>query len=396
MTTRRDFLKYTSLASAAALTPQFLMGMNSKPLAFEGKRLIVIQLSGGNDGLNTIIPYGDDRYYQLRNRIAVPEKEVIQVGELQGLHPAMKPIRDLYEEGEMTILNSVGYPNPNRSHFRSMDIWHSASDADQYWDNGWLGRYLDHACTGCAQPHHVIETDDSLSLALKGTSQTGLAMRNPEALARSAKDPFLKATAAFEPGIGEGDVAYLYKTLTGTMNSAEYLLEQVDRVPNPTGFPFNDLGRQLQMVSRLILAGAETSVFYVSMTGFDTHARQKNIQQRLLTEYSESVAAFRKTLQQAGQWDNTLVMTFSEFGRRAKDNAAGGTDHGKANNLFLMGGDLRKPGFFNDSPDLGTLDDGDLNWEIDFRRVYADVLNQWLKVDDELVLGGKFEGLGLV
>lgn len=396
MTTRRDFLKYTSLASAAALTPQFLFGLGKKSPAFDGKRLIVIQLSGGNDGLNTIIPYADDRYYQMRNRIAIPARDVIQIGDLQGFHPAMKSLRELYEEGEMSILNSVGYPNPNRSHFRSMDIWHSASGADQFWDNGWVGRYLDHACAGVAEPHKAIETDDSLSLAMKGREQTGLAMRNPQSLSRSANDPFLKATAAFEPGVGEGDVAYLYKTLTGTMNSAEYLLEQVDRVPNPSGFPPNALGRQLQMVSRLILAGAETSVFYVSMTGFDTHARQKNVQQRLLTEYSEAVVAFRKTLQEAGQWDNSLIMTFSEFGRRAKDNAAGGTDHGKANNLFLMGGDLRKPGIVNDSPDLGNLDDGDLNWEIDFRRVYADVLKQWLKVDDEMILGGKFEGLGLV
>lgn len=396
MTSRRDFLKYTSLASAAALTPRFLLGMNKSRQQFEGKRLIVIQLSGGNDGLNTIIPYGDDRYYQLRNRIAIPQREVIQLSDMQGFNPAMSAIEGLFHEGEMTILNSVGYPNPNRSHFRSMDIWHSASGSGEYWDHGWLGRYLDHACTGAAEPHRVIETDDSLSLALKGEIQNGLAMRNPEALARSARDPFFQTTSQAHAGEGEDDVAYLYKTLTGTMNSANYLLEQVGRAPNPTGFPTSDLGRQLQMVSRLILAGAETSVFYVSMTGFDTHVRQKNIQQRLLQQYSEAVAALRETLKQEGQWDNTLVMTFSEFGRRAGDNAGGGTDHGKANNLWVMGGDLKHPGILNESPDLGDLDDGDLKWQIDFRRIYATILDQWLGVDDEVILGGKFKGVPIV
>ncbi|MDP5170620.1 MAG: DUF1501 domain-containing protein, partial [Bacteroidia bacterium] len=351
---------------------------------------------GGNDGLNTIIPYGDDRYYQLRNRIAIPEADVIQIGKVQGLHSALEPLEKLFGEGEMTILNSVGYPNPNRSHFRSMDIWHSASSADQYWDDGWLGRYLDHACTGCAQPHNAIETDDSLSLALKGKTLNGLAMRNSEALARSAHDPFLQASANHHPADPASDLGYLYKTLTGTMSSAEYLLEQVGRTPNPTGFPVNDLGRQLQLVSKLILAGAETSVFYVSMTGFDTHVRQQPAHQRLLQQYAEAVAALRNTLTAAGQWDNTLVMTFSEFGRRAEDNAGAGTDHGKANNLFLMGGDLRKPGIFNASPNLGKLDDGDLNWEIDFRRVYATILNKWLKVDDAAILGQQFDLLPLV
>lgn len=396
MTSRRDFLKYTSLASAAALTPRFLLGMNQHQREFEGKRLIVIQLSGGNDGLNTIIPYGDDRYYQLRNRIAIPARDVIQLNEMQGLHPAMSSVSDLFYEGEMTILNSVGYPNPNRSHFRSMDIWHSASGANQYWDHGWLGRYLDHACTGAAEPHKVIETDDSLSLALKGEIQNGLAMRNPEALARSARDPFFQVASQSGAEHGEGDVAYLYKTLTGTMNSANYLLEQVGRTPNPSGFPANDLGRQLQMVSKLILAGAETSVFYVSMTGFDTHVRQKNVQQRLLQQYSEAVAALRNSLKEQGQWENTLVMTFSEFGRRAGDNAGAGTDHGKANNLWVMGGDLRHPGILNESPDLGDLDDGDLKWQIDFRRIYATILDKWLGVDDEAILGGKFKGIPIV
>ncbi len=376
--------------------PAFLQGFAEHRHDFEGKRLVVIQLSGGNDGLNTIIPYGDDRYYQLRNRIGVAERDVIRLTDMQGLHPALEPMEGLYGEGEMSILNTVGYPNPNRSHFRSMDIWHSGSSGDDYLNTGWIGRYLDHACTGCAVPHRAIETDDSLSLAMKGQQETGLAMRNPEALARSARDPYLQATAAFEPGVGEGDVAYLYKTLAGAMNSASYLLEQVNRAPNPAGFPFHDLGQQLQLVARLILAGSETSLYYVSMTGFDTHVRQNNTQQRLLQQYAEAVTAFRNTLRQQDQWKNTLVVTFSEFGRRAHDNAGGGTDHGKANNLWLLGGDLRRPGILNDSPDLSNLDDGDLRWTIDFRRVYATLLDRWLGVNDEAILGEKFQQLPLI
>lgn len=396
MTSRRDFLKLSSLASAAMFTPRFLMGLPQHRPVFEGKRLVVIQLSGGNDGLNTIVPFGDDRYYRLRPRIALPGRDVIPLSDVQGLHPALQPLEAMFKDGHMSILNAVGYPNPNRSHFRSMDIWHSGSDGDTYLDSGWIGRYLDHACAGCQAPHQAIETDDSLSLAMKGEQRTGIAMRKPEVLARSAQDPFFVASANHQPADPGSDLGFLYKTLTGTMQSANYLLEQVKRVPAPLGFPVSDLGRQLALVTQLIQTGAETSVYYVSMTGFDTHVRQGPAHQRLLQQYAEAVAAFREAMVKAGQWEQTLVMTFSEFGRRAEDNAGGGTDHGKANNLWLMGANLRKPGILNPSPDLGKLDDGDLAWQLDFRRVYATLLRDWLAVDDVAVLGQRFEGLGLV
>lgn len=395
MTTRREFLKYSALASAAALTPRFLQGLAPNRLAFEGNRLIVIQLSGGNDGLNTIVPYNDPQYHNLRRRIALAEREVIPLSDRQGLNPALSALEGIFKDGDITLLNAVGYPNPNRSHFRSMDIWHSGSSAEDYWQHGWLGRYLDHQCSGCAKPHLAIETDDSLSLALKGEQETGIAMRNPGALARNAEDSLLRTIAQHEE-TQHDELSYLYKTLTGTMNSAEYLLETYRRAPNVSGFPGTDLGRQLQLVTQLILAGAETSVYYVSLTGFDTHVRQKNAQERLLKQYGDAVATLREQLKRAGQWDNTLVLTFSEFGRRVADNAGGGTDHGKANNLWVMGGNLRHPGILNAPPDLNDLDDGDLKWQIDFRRVYANILGDWLGADARSILGGNFEALPLV
>lgn len=398
MSSRRDFLKYSSLASAATLMPGFLSNLAGKALNPNGKKLVIIQFSGGNDGLNTCIPYRDDGYFQARPSLAIPSTEVLPLTDELALNPTMTGLRSLYDEGLVTILNRVGYPNPDRSHFRSMDIWHSASNADEYWNTGWLGRYLDADCVGCAKPHKILEIDDLLSLAVKGTESKALALQDVKRLLRSTQDRYVKSLSeAYEAASqDESNLDYLYKTMAETVNSAEYLHQQSRIYRSTIDYPQGKLGKQLKLVAELLISGVDTSVFYVSLSGFDTHVRQRGQQDRLLKQYSEAVSAFVKDLKQNNQLNDTLIMTFSEFGRRVAQNASGGTDHGKANNLFLIGGGLKQAGVYNAAPDLTQLDAGDVPFDIDFRQVYATVLKDWLDADDEAILARKFKRLKLV
>ena len=399
MPNRRNFLKISALASASVLMPRFLCGLNKQSLSSNGKRLIIIQLSGGNDGLNTVIPFEDDGYYHARGGIGIAPKDVLRLNDFQGLNPNMEALRALFDKGEMSILNSVGYPNPNRSHFRAMDIWHSASNSDEYWASGWLGRYLDNSCHGCASPHGILEIDDTLSLAVKGEQTKGLAVQDPRRLYQATQDPYVRHLSESyhsEKSHDHSELSYLYKTMTETISSAEYIYEKANVQKSKVEYPASQLARRLKLIAELIQSGVESSVFYVSLSGFDTHVRQRVQQDRLLRQYSEAVAAFSEDLQANGYWDDSVIMTFSEFGRRVDQNASGGTDHGKANNLFLMGGKLNRPGIFNNAPDLKNLDEGDLKYEIDFRQVYATLLDDWLEAEAEAILGRKFKKLRLV
>lgn len=394
---RRNFLKHTALASTAAMVPSFLQAYSPQRLfrSRSEKILVVVQLSGGNDGLNTVVPYTNDLYYRERPSLSIPKTEVLQVSDDLGFHPALGGLRSLYEEGLLSVVNSVGYPNPDRSHFRSMDIWHTASDSDTYLSTGWLGRYLDHQCVGCDRPHTALELDDSLSLALKGTTGNGFAMSSPAQLKKMTDNRYLQAVAQHDHDEDE-QVAYLYKTLIDTQASADYLAAQARMHTSKMDYPTTDFGRDLKQIAELITADTDTHIYYVSLTGFDTHAGQKNRQERLLQQYSDGMKAFVEDLAHNRLLNDTLILTFSEFGRRVKQNASGGTDHGTANNLFMIGGQLAKPGFFNAAPDLSDLDQGDLRYQIDFREVYATVLRKWLQADATQVLDGKFEGLSLL
>lgn len=400
---RRQFIKSSALASTALLVPHFLKGFENSAFFRKntsGKTLVVIQLSGGNDGLNTIVPFRNDHYYQLRPNLAIAQNEVLKLHDELGFNPAMESLRSLYDEGLMSIVNSVGYPNPNRSHFRSMDIWQTASAADDYLQTGWLGRYLDAQCsTNCAM-HKAIEVDGTLSLAMKGENAKGMAVTNARSLHKITSHDFFKKVANNPPKGYEtqatANVDFLYKTMIETVSSADYIFEK-SKIHRSTGdYPANPLARKLKNIAELIIADIDTSVFYVTLGGFDTHVNQPNQHGRLLKNYSESVAAFVRDLQAYGKLDDTLILTFSEFGRRVAQNASNGTDHGTANNLFLMSGKLTKPGFYNGAPNLTDLDNGDLKYQVDFRNVYADVLANWLEVDVTSVLGGGFRGLGVV
>ena len=393
---RRQFLKSSSLATTALFVPKFLQAFPSQPGNNNGKVLVVIQLSGGNDGLNTIIPYQDDLYYQSRPGLGLKGNDLIRMTDTVAFHKNLYEFASLFDEGEVSILNSVGYPNPNRSHFRSMDIWQSASDADQYIPTGWIGRLLDHHCKGLPYPNaQALEINDALGLAMKGSEVKGLALNNPRMLYRTTQHPYLKALS-HEKEHNHDTADYLYKTLAETTSSAAYLYETSKTYRTPVSYPSHQFGKQLQQVAQLINAGASTQVYYVSLAGFDTHASQKWQQARLLKQYSEALKAFTDDLRTAGRFDDTLIMTFSEFGRRVKQNASGGTDHGAANNLFLISGRLKKPGLFNTLPNLSDLDDGDLKYTIDFRQVYATIIERWLGYNAHSVIGKDFDLLNVI
>jgi len=397
---RREFLLRSGLASASLLLPRFLKAFQSDGRAFlpEGnKRLVIIQLSGGNDGLNTVIPFRNDDYYSLRPSIAVPKTDVLSLSDELGLNPSLKSLKDLYGQGYLSIINKVGYPNPDRSHFRSMDIWHSASGSDNYISTGWIGRYLDAQCPDC-KSYNAIEVDDTLSLALKGEFQKGLAVANPNLLHADAQKKLLRDLSAnyTAPQSFDNPLDYLYKTQAETISSADYIYDKFKIYKSSTDYPKGEFGKNLKTIAELIISGMDTKVYYVSLGSFDTHVGQKGRQEKLFDQLSDGLASFVKDLQQNNCFKDTLIMTFSEFGRRVKENASKGTDHGTANNMFLISGALAKPGFYNDPVNLVDLDEGDLKYQIDFRSVYATILNRWLKADDNKILGAKYNYLELI
>jgi uncharacterized protein (DUF1501 family) len=396
---RRDFLKNTALASGAFLVPAFLKPLEAlaKSELTGYKNLVIIQLSGGNDGLNTIIPYGNDIYYQKRKTIAVNQTDIIKLNDIQGLNPNLSALKDIYDQGYMSIINSVGYPNPDRSHFRSMDIWQTASDSKQFLTTGWIGRYLDSNCQTCKNPYTAIEVDDTLSLAMKGAKMKGIAVQDPNKLYQTTREPFFKGLVHdHSANLNEDNLGYLYKTMIETYSSADYIQKTAKTYNVAAEYPATGLGNQLKTVSKFINSGLQTRIYYVSLSGFDTHVGQQNQQGRQLKIYGDAVAAFIKDLKQTGKLNDTLVMTFSEFGRRVEQNASNGTDHGTANNILIYGGKLKKAGIYNDAPDLTKLENGDLKYQIDFRDVYATLLDKWLDVNNSQVLNKSFTGLGFV
>jgi uncharacterized protein (DUF1501 family) len=393
---RREFIQVSALASTALLVPGFLSSAAARSLITQaganGKKLVVIQMSGGNDGLNTIIPYQNDIYYKLRPSLALKRQDMLVLNDELAMNCAMGGMKELFDRGYVSILNNVGYPNPDRSHFRSMDIWHSASDSDRYISTGWIGRYLDHQCDGCAKPYRAIEIDDTLSLAMKGYQVKGLALHNEDLFYKLAKEQH----ASTAPALSNDNLNYLYKTLRETEESAEYLASKSKIYASPVTYPNDGFAKNLKTIAELIVAGADTSVFYASLSGFDTHVNQQGQQERNLTRVSDAVGAFMADLEHAGRQDDVMILVFSEFGRRAAQNASNGTDHGKANNVFVISSRLSKAGIFNSSPDLDKLDEGDVAHTIDFRSIYATILDKWLGANDAQILGRKFDKLSFV
>lgn len=393
---RRNFIQNSALLSATAFMPRFLFGLNDQILNTGYKRLIVVQLSGGNDGLNMVIPREQEIYYKSRPTLSIAKGEQLALNSQQALHPNLSGIKKLYENGELTIINNVGYPNPNRSHFRSMDIWQSGSGSDQNWSTGWLGRYLE---TSNLKSYQGLEINDALSMALKGSKQSGIATSDPNKLKRQIDNQLIQSwiEAGLSTHLNEHNQGYLYKTLIETGQSADIIHQNYTSTTSIVTYPNSAFAKQLKTTASLIGSPIDTRVYYVSMSGFDTHVNQKSTQARLMDQLDKGISAFVTDLKRSGTFDDSLIMIFSEFGRRVKENSSKGTDHGAASNVLLIGQQLKKPGFWNAPADLSDLDEnGDLIYQIDFRTIYASLLNDWLDVDSRTILKGEFDGLAIV
>ena len=395
---RKEFIQIGSLATASLLLPKFLKAFEGGAMVPPGNKvLVILQLSGGNDGLNTVIPVTNDIYYRSRPRLGIEKTKALTLTDEVGLHPALTGFKEFYDDGSLGIINNVGYPNPDRSHFRSMDIWHTASQSNEYLTTGWVGRYLDAQCKGCDKPTQAIEIDDMLSLSMKGEHIKGIAVKDPQRLYGTANEKFFKDVMKNHSKDGDEQPAdYLYKTMAETLSSADYIFKQSKLHPTKAEYPKTDLGNSMKTIASLIFSDINTKVYYVSLGSFDTHINQEGQQQRLFTEMNGAVKAFVKDMKDNNRFNDVMLMTFSEFGRRVAQNASGGTDHGTANNMFLVGGGLKQKGLINELPNLADLEEGDLKYKVDFKNVYSTVLKKWLDADDKAILGKKYEHLNFI
>lgn len=434
--TRREFLRTSLLGGALATTvPAFLSNTMSALSAAaadsatqaitgrDGRILVVLQMAGGNDGLNTVVPFANDHYRRARPSLGIAGDDVLKLNDDLGLHPALTGVKALFDAGQLSIVQGVGYPNPNRSHFRSTEIWQTASEADRVEKYGWIGRYFDNACEGC-DPTIGVCIGRETPQAFSAKHPTGVTLENPDAYR------FLRAD---RPGPGEEDLMeesyrrmnemvpeenvsggsigslsgtvghsgsaldFIQRTAMDAQISSDEILKISRRSRNQADYPATRLGNSLKLVARLIGGGLPTRIYYASQGGYDTHTNQAGTQQRLLGELGGAVQAFCTDLKAQGNLDRVLVMTFSEFGRRVEQNASGGTDHGAAAPLFLIGPSV-KAGFAGQYPSLAPEDlfRGDLKFSVDFRSVYATVLEHWLQTNSRPILGKEFPVLDVV
>jgi len=417
MLSRRDLLK-SALASSSLLAlgkvvPGFVY--NTALAAEQGKDniLVVIEMNGGNDGLNTVIPYADDLYHKNRPTLKQTKDQVIKLDDHVGLNQAMQSFRQLHQKGELAVIQGVGYPNPDRSHFESMDRWHMG-DPNRKMATGWLGRSLNELQhkTGGIPIMHI--GPNKLPLALQGSSTGAISVNNKQPyrldLGGGTEDR-LKARRKLLEDLAAPDkeadkdnlLQFVARREVQTLSTLDRL-QAVLRGPNQGDQPFygpdgrflnNALPPKLQLIARLIQQEFGTRVFYVMIDGFDTHSAQDQAHRGILQQVSDGIFQMFQVLQQGGHDKRVLVMTFSEFGRRVKENGSKGTDHGAASCMFVAGPGV-KGGVVGKHPSLSDLDDGDLKYHTDFRRVYATLLDNWLGVDSKAVLAGKFDTLDFI
>ena len=386
-TSRRDLFRMLSVISLAPTVPGFIarLAWASTPQR-DGRILVVIQLDGGNDGLNTVVPYGDEAYAKNRKTLKLASDRVIKVSAGIGLHPAMGQAGKLLESGRLGIVPGVGYPNPNRSHFASMAIWQTARlDEEEHGGPGWLGRGLD--------------STPGASSTFIGAGSIPAAIRGRRAVASSLEriDDLTLDPAVARPNVAsDGDDlgAFVLRSTLDAYASSDRLAELAKDRSSAARYPDTELANRLKLVARLIKGGFDSRVFYTSQGGYDTHAQQSGAHFGVLGELSGALKAFLDDMTDSKLADRVLVLCFSEFGRRVLENGSGGTDHGAAGPVFLAGPAV-KPGLLGAYPSLTDLDNGDLKMTVDFRRVYATLLKSWLGLPADDALGGPFEPLPL-
>jgi uncharacterized protein (DUF1501 family) len=435
--TRREFLRSTVLTSALSWTvPTFLANTFSALQADAADKatqtttgrdstiLVILQMAGGNDGLNTVVPVGNDFYYRSRPRLALPANQVLKISDSIGLHPALTGLRELYDAGHLSVIQGVGYPNPNRSHFRSTEIWQTASDSNKFEKYGWLGRYFDNTCSGC-DPTVAVNVGRQMPQAFTARNPKGVSLDNPEnyrfiSSGKSVDGDGDMMEQSFRELNGQdgaennsgGSIAaiggpavrtkgspleFLERTALDAQMSSDQIRAISSRTENKATYPASQLGNSLKLVAKLVGGGLPTRIFYVSQGGYDTHTNQIGTQDRLLRDLGDSVKSFVEDMKAQGNLDRVLVMTFSEFGRRVSENANAGTDHGAAAPMFIVGNRLRA-GLAGRYPSLAPADlfEGDLKYTVDFRSVYGTVLEKWLSTRSDVILGRKFELLPLI
>ena len=404
--TAPSFLAQSALATQAAPLPRALAtGAGSRTRArLNGKQtLVVVQLSGGNDGLNTVVPYADPSYYALRPTLAIPREQVVALDGNVGLHPSLAPLKPFYDNGRMSVVQGVGYPNPNRSHFRSMEIWHTATP-ERFEETGWLGRYLD-AC-GCThdRPLDAISVGDQLNrsfwtdmalvpaIGSVGTFQFQTDPRAPNDRGNQVKalQNIYAYAGQFRPY-----EEHIRRTTLNALAGADELKRIATAYQPSVAYPETPFANSLKAVAQVMAGDLGARIFFVQLGGFDTHANQANAHAGLLKTLADGLAAFMRDVESQGKADDTLVMTFSEFGRRPNQNASGGTDHGTAEPMLLLGGGIAG-GVHNAAPSLSGLADGDLAYQADFRGIYASVLQDWLGTDPAPIVGQGISPLALM
>jgi uncharacterized protein (DUF1501 family) len=401
MTNRREFLKVSSLVGLGTTVPTFLArtAFAAPDAAKPGAKdtiLVVVQLTGGNDGLNTVIPFKDELYAKYRPTIKIPADQVKKVNDSIGLHPSLDGLAGLLDDKALCVVQGVGYPNPSQSHFRSMDIWQAASTAETL-NEGWVGKALK---SMTSPAFHVSHNNEAAPLALNGAparvpSITSIADFQLKLADKAGKEVI---EGAAKTGGKPGLLDFVQKTALNTYASSQKLQEIGKNYEPKVPYPATGLANRLKLCAQLIDAGLGARVFYVSIENFDTHASQggaQGLHANLLSELSGAITAFYKDMSARGHKDRLLLMTFSEFGRRAKENGSKGTDHGSGAPMFLVGGKV-KPGVVGKHPSLEKLVDGNLEFGTDFRQVYAAILEKWLGVSSKEVVGSGFKPVDVI
>ncbi|MGC4040115.1 MAG: DUF1501 domain-containing protein [Flavobacterium sp.] len=386
---RRNFLTLTgTFTGGTLLLPDFLHAFGSQPNLIVGEQcLVFIQLNGGNDGLNTYIPFEDPLYYELRTKIALDRNTVISRNNGMAFHPALKDFAAMQQNGDLTVIQNVGYPEPNRSHFRSQEIWQTASASNEYLTNGWLGRYLDLQCEE-HQPTAGVNFDSVDNLSLKGNEPNSITVKDPNRF--KIRDPGNDSAKLSD----NPQLDFVRKIAGSVSEGSDEIQKALAKSASEVSYPKTNLGKNLEWIARLVKGNLNSKIYYTSQNGYDTHDNQLNIHQRNLGELNDAVYSFYSELKKANLLQNVTLVVFSEFGRRVKDNG-NGTDHGTAAPMFIIGGG-NKGKIIGNNPNLADLDNGDLKHEVDFRSVYAALLRNKMNFDyskigiKNTMLGGIF------
>jgi uncharacterized protein (DUF1501 family) len=382
---RRKFIRAAGAAAAVSW-----LSLPAQAAATRGERrlLVLVELKGGNDGFNTLVPYTDAEYYRLRPGIAIPREQVLPLDTRTGLHPELRPLLALWQTNELALVQNVGYPQPNLSHFRSIEIWDTASASSEYLDAGWLTRSFGASPLPAGSAADGVVVGGAELGPLGGVSSRAVTLVNPEQFLRQSRLAAPASAAAVNPAM-----AHVLRVEQAVSGAASRL--RADRSFN-TVFPNGAFGNAVRTAAQVAAANAGVPVIKLALNGFDTHVGQTARQARLLQELAEGLVALKSALVELGQWDSTLVMSYAEFGRRPQQNQSGGTDHGTASVHFVTGGRVRG-GLYGDAPDLTRLDStGNVQHVVDFRALYATVLERWWGMDASGVLRGRYAPLELI